>query len=605
MWVGVSAPTQAVFLGLISREGLGRMVTQTKSNSVILLEKEMEYENVKFDEFALNQVFKQYALEDSEIEKCLTDGYDDQGIDAFCLFANGTLVTEELLQNDDKILKNFGEEFELKIYICQFKKEPSFKEKPIETIIASIDPLLSLDTYSNYPFHEVLQQQRELYIKFITHKKIMKLHPKKEVIVIYATMGSSQCIDPKIHKKANALVQRIEKMLPHSSTNVEFMGADELYNIFSKPKSATKTLLINKDSMSASYDLIDNSKAEGYVALVKLSDYSEFLTTHDNNLEEQFFDANVRAFLNKSEINGAVENTLQEDLSSDFWWLNNGVTILADKIQLTGRENLTLTNSRIVNGMQTSTCIFNYYKNNNFQLDPSDNRTVLIKALEIKETAIQEKIIKATNTQNNVGASDLRSTDPIHREIENHLKNHDFYYERRRQFYANQGKAKNKRISIADLAQTLHALFNHHPHESQSKPTSLLKTNKVYNKLFKNKEITLDNYLASTKLFKQIQQVTDKKHYERSVLLNFKFHILLTYFWLAIKEQPSTLNLTTTNADQIMNNHDTNLLQAYNTVKDAIKAYKVDEGVEGNNMISKSSKFTNYLTSKIQESLKS
>ncbi len=47
--------------------------------------------------------------------------------------------------------------------------------------------------------------------------------------------------------------------------------------------------------------------------------------------------------------------------SLDFWWLNNGVTILVTAATVVGRT-IHLENIQIVNGLQTTETIFQFFK---------------------------------------------------------------------------------------------------------------------------------------------------------------------------------------------------------------------------------------------------
>ncbi|GAI16788.1 unnamed protein product, partial [marine sediment metagenome] len=65
------------------------------------------------------------------------------------------------------------------------------------------------------------------------------------------------------------------------------------------------------------------------------------------------FEANVRDYQGKVEVNKAIGNTLLSAYSEDFWWLNNGVTVVASQASLSGKT-LVVEDPQIVNGLQTS-----------------------------------------------------------------------------------------------------------------------------------------------------------------------------------------------------------------------------------------------------------
>ena len=93
-----------------------------------------------------------------------------------------------------------------------------------------------------------------------------------------------------------------------------------------------------------------------YVALVALEDYCGFLREENGALRRYIFDGNVRDFPGDVEVNKAIADSLNDACAPQFWWLNNGVTILASGVSTVGKR-LYLDDPQIVNGLQTSVVI--------------------------------------------------------------------------------------------------------------------------------------------------------------------------------------------------------------------------------------------------------
>jgi hypothetical protein len=68
------------------------------------------------------------------------------------------------------------------------------------------------------------------------------------------------------------------------------------------------------------------------VGLVKLRDYAKFLRRPKSDaIRDEMFAVNVRDFAGETaRVNAAISHTLATDDKSAFWWLNNGITIIAD-----------------------------------------------------------------------------------------------------------------------------------------------------------------------------------------------------------------------------------------------------------------------------------
>ena len=93
-------------------------------------------------------------------------------------------------------------------------------------------------------------------------------------------------------------------------------------------------------------------------------------------MKKTMLEANVRDYQGKNTVNKSIYKTLENQTEEDFWWLNNGITILASDVALINNKELQLTNPKIVNGLQTSTEIYKYYVNHKDKLN-IDNRCIL------------------------------------------------------------------------------------------------------------------------------------------------------------------------------------------------------------------------------------
>ena len=133
---------------------------------------------------------------------------------------------------------------------------------------------------------------------------------------------------------------------------------------------------------------------------MKLKDYAEkLLTNADGGLQTRFLEPNVRDYNGKSNpVNKQIRATLEEMSSAsqeDFWWLNNGITILADECPVNGHK-IKIKNPEVVNGLQTSHEIFEWH---NAHKNDTDARNVLLRVVVPADEKSRSKIIKAPNSQ--------------------------------------------------------------------------------------------------------------------------------------------------------------------------------------------------------------
>ncbi|MFC6014834.1 AIPR family protein [Plantactinospora solaniradicis] len=274
--------------------------------------------------------------------------------------------------------------------------------------------------------------------------------------------------------------------------------------------------------------------AGGYVAVVRLAEYEKFITGRHGELDSTLFEANVRDYEGETIVNKSIQETLEStDTSEDFWWLNNGVTIVASRVQPANKV-LELESPQIVNGLQTSTEI---YKRRTVPYQ-SDRRSILVKIIEANDNAARERIIRATNSQTAFGPSTLRATDRVQRLIEEYLDTQGLYYERRRRYYFNLGKPVERIVSIDQMGQAVLSVLAQMPHIARSSPSKIFDQG-IYELVFRP-DHELATYYACIKILRAAGDflVVDGGV---GVVEDFQYHLaMLLGIALTGHEQPGT-----------------------------------------------------------------
>jgi len=123
-----------------------------------------------------------------------------------------------------------------------------------------------------------------------------------------------------------------------------------------------------------------------------------------------------------------------KDSSYEFWFLNNGVTIVCDSFDaVTDPDNphVKLKNIQIVNGCQTATTLAIAQKSGTLAQDVR----VLTRIYSTNDPTLVSKIVLTTNNQNQISSRDLRANDPVQLDMEQGFKIYGYFYERKlRQF---------------------------------------------------------------------------------------------------------------------------------------------------------------------------
>jgi hypothetical protein len=132
---------------------------------------------------------------------------------------------------------------------------------------------------------------------------------------------------------------------------------------------------------------------------------------------DRLYDENIRKSLGLTRINSGIQTTLSEE-PDNFWYFNNGITILCDEIEPTwpGRRRpdetveLRLTRASVVNGAQTVTEIHKARERTPETVDDADV-TVRVISLGSERGQYAARITETTNTQNDVSQRDFVALD--------------------------------------------------------------------------------------------------------------------------------------------------------------------------------------------------
>lgn len=189
----------------------------------------------------------------------------------------------------------------------------------------------------------------------------------------------------------------------------------------------------------------------------------------------------------------------------------------------------------------------------------------------------------------------MRATDPIHRQIETYLKTKEYYYDRRKNFYKNEGKKPKQIISIPFMSQCLISVLMQKPDYARARPSSLLDDDSSYNLLYSEKT-PLNVFYIVSHIGKKIEALyRNIEGLESNQSSDIKFHILYSVFCLAVKShKPNVGNVDKINEESVLENID-------EAVKIVRKLY-LENG--GNNKTAKSQKFKERLINEIQEVIK-
>lgn len=425
-----------------------------------------------FELFAFEQILKSYDLTRQELDYGWVDGRDDGGIDGFFTFVNGAMVQDPAKFHWPK------KGVSIDVFIISCKHKDSFQQEPLNTLFPTIEELLDYEKApEDFDGQYSAQVIRAREIAVQAFRRTASALPKLHFRVAYASRGDQ--VEINIDARGRQLRRIVSDYFSDAEVQLDYVGATELIALHRKTGSILE--------LPYAEQLAGEQGA--YVLLVRLSAYAKFVSDEKGSLKRYLFDSNVRDFLGENRVNQEIANSLADVTSPDFWWLNNGVTILATSAIPLGKtaagNALQLHDVQIVNGLQTTQTIQSYLSS--YSGGVNDSRSVLIKVIVSDDTVVRDKIIRATNNQSSVELASLTATDKIQRDIEAILEANDWFYERRRNYYKNIGKPVERFIVPLFLAVSMVALVRKAPQLSARLKSRFMQDSLSYEAVFTEK----------------------------------------------------------------------------------------------------------------------
>lgn len=235
---------------------------------------------------------------------------------------------------------------------------------------------------------------------------------------------------------------------------------------------------------------------------------AQFLHDTYKKYTTQLFSANVRDYLGSrssdSNINNAIKITAEKE-HENFWPFNNGLTVLVNSFKETaqgGKRNLVFDGMSIVNGAQTSGAI------GSLDTKPKTNTFIQTRFIQTSDKDLIQKIIQFNNSQNQVTASDFRSTHPIQKRLKEEItKIPSAEYEGgRRGGAADAIQRRTNLIPSYTAGQALTA-FHGNPIIAYNKKTEIWANDKYYSDCFNDR--TTGVHLVFT--YSLLRSVENKK----------------------------------------------------------------------------------------------
>lgn len=476
----------------------------------------------RFELFCFDQMLKQFDPTYDELGLGWVDGGNDGGIDGFFVYLDGRPCTGNAAAIASKLRP------QIHIRIISSRTSARFEQQPLDSLHSSLSELLDLTKTPAdliYPYNvDVLRQRARFTAAYL---ELVEREPALTVAIDYCSRGDASQIAPNLQSRADALEELVRKLFGRIDVHCSFVGATELLQIARKQPDYSLRLPFTESFISR--------EGKNFVILSRLCDYFDFISDENGQLRRYLFESNVRDYLGQGQVNRDIAETVDhvpaDVTKEDFWWLNNGVTILCTRAVVAAKA-LAIENVQIINGLQTTETIFNVYSANR---PSSDQRALLVKVIVANDDSMRARIIKATNYQSTVDLSSIRGLDKIQKDIEQHLEDHGWFYDRRRNFFKNQGKPAERIVAVTYLASAVRAVALGDPANSPRQRAKSLREDDVYSKVF-NPKWNLSVFLASLEIVRAVELALQQRK-KKSELLSPPIRLVhfVAFAWVCLK----------------------------------------------------------------------
>ncbi len=467
-----------------------------------------------FELFAAEQALKDFEPSDDDIEAGQVGGENDGGLDSIYFLVNKQFVTDET-EIDPKTVTRAD------LVLIQATRETAFNESRVEKLNLLTEDLLDLSrgegqlkgTY-NAELLSAITRFKDKY------KALFHVPHNLTISYYYISKGDIKVINAALNKHQARVVQKARDLFSDATVSFMFVGAAELLKLVNKHPLKTYPLTL-------AHGPIWPKGQDAVICLVPLTEYYKFIVDERGEIRDQLFESNVRDWQGNIKVNEEIKQTLEDkSAKEDFWWLNNGITILASRVSTTGGHILSVETPQIVNGLQTSRAIFNYV--HSLKYPNIEGRNVLVRVIAAKEAESPDHIIKATNSQTVVPEFSLHMTQKIHRDIETLLRSYNLFYDRRKNYYKNENRPIARIIQPLNLAQTVISVVLQKPDDARARPTTVL--NKEHDKVF-SASYPLLLYANCALLMKKIDAFLASREFGvvRSDRTNLRWYLAMQY----------------------------------------------------------------------------
>ncbi len=430
------------------------------------------------------------------LDTICVDDYFDSGIDSICIRVNGHIVTSldflKFIIEKDKGIRT------AEIILIQSKCKDKFDLKEISTFILGVQNFL--EPVSSRKLNAKVQLWFNIKNEILENVQYWTDMNHIDVRLFYAAANATWTNSSEVLGSFETLKKAAERF-ENGVYKIEspvFIDEKRLQKISVNENETYSTKLALQGTP---LQLAGDDSVMGCAAIINATDLLGILIDETTgNLKRGLFEENVRDYQGNTNVNQSIRETIKNAPES-FILRNNGITILANRLEYPNLNSVRITNPQIVNGCQTCSVIYYAHKEG---LDLSKVQ-VFARIISTNETETINSIVSANNNQNMVHDMINEITKEYHKKLETYFREYDdvaesrhVYYERRSKSLANENICAYQKCTFKTLIQSSVAVWFDAPYDAVDSEFRLLP--KYKDQVFSDNHMEIC-YYASASLF--------------------------------------------------------------------------------------------------------
>ncbi|TXI74370.1 MAG: hypothetical protein E6Q49_01930 [Limnohabitans sp.] len=397
-------------------------------------------------------------------EDCVVGEDAQPGVDALGVIINGSFVRD--LDEVETYIEMNGY-LDVDFVFVQAKTSASFDVSALGNLGDTVERLFESGPIAvdNEKVHSFCALKDAIFSKSRAFKR-----RNPAVHLYYVSSGSTPYEDANFSAKERLIVNRLLKPGTLSSAHVTLIGAQQIQRrSLQISNSLSREILFPKRVTMPDVPGV----TQAFLGILPLVEFLKLIQGEADTLLTSIFYDNVRDWEGFNTVNSGMQATLEDQSSrSRFSLMNNGVTVIARKLQPTG-DKIVLEDYQLVNGCQTSNVI--WACRNRLQ---SGDVAVPIKIVATEDEGVIRDIIRATNSQTEIKPSQLLAITDFQKQLELFFRaqgENSLFYERRSRQYVNQRIEPRRVVTPIGLVKAFSSMFLEEPHKTARDFGSVLK----------------------------------------------------------------------------------------------------------------------------------